>query len=93
MISLRLSDVEYEFLKTRYRAYGTRSVSDLARLALQRMMHNWDTPGSNVSRKLASLDGRIATLESRLSVHQERENAPPESGLASGPAASSQVPL
>jgi hypothetical protein len=38
MISLRLSEVEYEDLKSHYRAYGVRNVSELARLALQRTM-------------------------------------------------------
>jgi hypothetical protein len=39
MISLRLSEAEYEVLKKDYRIYGARNVSDLARLALQRIMH------------------------------------------------------
>jgi hypothetical protein len=34
MISLRLSEVDYEVLKTRYCAYGAHNVSGLTRLAL-----------------------------------------------------------
>ena len=48
MISLRLSEVEYESLKTRYRAYGTRNVSELARLALQRIAT--DSAGAQIGR-------------------------------------------
>ena len=34
MISLRLSDEEYQGLKAHYRAHGARNISELARLAL-----------------------------------------------------------
>ena len=36
MISLRLSEEEYELLKASYHTHGARNVSDLARQALQR---------------------------------------------------------
>jgi hypothetical protein len=38
MISLRLSEEEYELIKTRDHIYGSRNISELARLALQRVM-------------------------------------------------------
>ena len=38
MITLRLTEEEYEALKTRYRIYGARNISELARLALQRLI-------------------------------------------------------
>ena len=38
MFSLRLSEEEFELLKTRYHTYGARNVSELVRVALQRMM-------------------------------------------------------
>ncbi len=38
MISLRLSQVEYEVFKAQYRAAGARNMSELARLALQRLV-------------------------------------------------------
>ena len=66
MISLRLSEVEFDFLKTRYQNYGARNVSDLARLAVQRMMHGWDNPGNSIAAKVAALDSRITALESRV---------------------------
>jgi hypothetical protein len=73
MISLRLSEVEFEFLKTKHLNYGARNVSDLARLAVQRMMHSWDNPGNQISGKLAALDSRVTALESRVATLSERE--------------------
>jgi hypothetical protein len=64
MISLRLSEVDYEVLKTRYRAFGARNVSDLARLA---------APQGDVTAKLSELNERIHTLEAKMSHLLERE--------------------
>ena len=64
MISLRLSEVEYELLKLHYRDYGARNVSDLARLALQRIMVASAGPQDAVIAKLAELDDRVHILES-----------------------------
>jgi hypothetical protein len=66
MISIRLSEVEFDFLKTRYQIYGARNVSDFARLAVQFMMTGWDNPENNVAAQLASLNGRVTALESRM---------------------------
>jgi len=68
MISLRLSEVDYELLKTQYRTYGARNVSDLARMALQRMMTGSAGPQDAVATKLAELDHRVHTLESEISL-------------------------
>ena len=73
MISLRLSEVEYEILKTHYRAYGARNVSDLARLALQRIMTGSAGPPDDFAAELAELDERVHTLESRVSLLLARE--------------------
>jgi coenzyme F420-reducing hydrogenase alpha subunit len=64
MISLRLSQTEYEVLKTQYRTYGARNVSDLARLALQRVMNGSAASQDNFAAKLAELDNRVHVLES-----------------------------
>jgi hypothetical protein len=64
MISLRLSEAEYEVLKKDYRIYGARNVSDLARLALQRIMHGSIASHDGFSAKLADLDDRVHALES-----------------------------
>src|SRR4051812_5862420 len=71
MITLRLSEVEFEFLKTRYRSYGARNVSDLARLAVERLMHASDNPANlpvNISTvtEVANLKSRVATLENQM---------------------------
>jgi hypothetical protein len=73
MISLRLSEVEYESLKTRYRIYGARNVSELARLALQRIAT--DSPGAQdgFAAKLSELDERIRRVESQVALLLERE--------------------
>jgi hypothetical protein len=79
MISLRLSEVEFEFLKTRYQSYGARNVSDLARLAVQRMMQGSEYPGNNiaanfvaVTETLAELESRVSTLENQLALRWAR---------------------
>jgi hypothetical protein len=72
MISLRLSEVELDFLKSCYQSYGARNVSDLARLALQGLMHNWNSPDYNLSQQMALLAGRVSVLESGLALLSER---------------------
>ena len=67
MISLRLSEVEYEVLKKEYRIYGARNVSDFARLALQRIMTG-STASHACATKLAELDHRVHALESQVSL-------------------------
>jgi hypothetical protein len=71
MISLRLSEVEFEFLKTRHQTYGARSVSDLARLAVQWLMQGSDPAKmpaniSSVTEAVANLKVRVATLENQM---------------------------
>ena len=68
MISLRLSQTEYELLKTQYRTYGARNVSDLARLALQRIMSGSGRSQDNFAAKLAELDNRVHALESHVAL-------------------------
>ena len=66
MISLRLSAVEYDTLKVHYRAYGARNVSDLARLALQRIIAAPSAPRDDVTARLADLDDRLRMIEAQL---------------------------
>lgn len=65
-ISLRLSEVEYEGLKTQYQIHGARNVSDLARLALQRMMAGAPASQGAFAAKLLELDDRVHALETQL---------------------------
>lgn len=67
MISLRLSQVEYEALKAQYRTHGARNVSDLARQALQRIIGESAEP-DGFAAKLAALDDRVRTLESHVAL-------------------------
>jgi hypothetical protein len=79
MISLRLSEEEFERLKTRYHTYGARNVSDLARQALQHILTGSPTmnassgPQDGFAIKLAALDERVHALEASVSLMLERE--------------------
>jgi hypothetical protein len=72
MISLRLSEAEYELLKTHYRTYGARNISDFARLALQRIATGSAVSQNDFAAKLSEFDARLNTLESHVSLLLER---------------------
>ena len=76
MISVRLSGVEYEGLKAHYRTYGVRNISELARLALQRIVTESADPQDGVAAKLADLDERLRHLESDFSLFLDRAKTP-----------------
>ena len=65
-ISLRLSEVEYEVLKTQYQTHGARSVSDLARVALRNAVTGSSSNHCGLAAKVVELDGRLQTIESEL---------------------------
>ena len=69
MISLRLSEEEFELLKTRYHTYGARNVSDLARQALQHILTGSSGTQNDFAKKLAELDDRVHALESHIVAH------------------------
>jgi hypothetical protein len=73
MISLRLSEMEYEVLKTHYRTYGVRNVSELARLALQRIVAGSVDPQDDLATRLSALHERVHQLESQVALLMERE--------------------
>ena len=73
MISLRLSEEEYELLKASYHTHGARNVSDLARQALQHIMTGSPVPQNDFAKKLAELDNRLHEVESSVSLLLERE--------------------
>jgi Arc/MetJ-type ribon-helix-helix transcriptional regulator len=64
MVSIRLSDDEYRRLKEMTEAQGARSVSDVARSAMQLMLsaHQAGLDGTIESR-VRELDGRVAVLD------------------------------
>jgi hypothetical protein len=76
MISLRLSDAEYASLKSQYQTYGARNVSDLARLALQRVIGH-PLAAASASFKIHELDERVAALEEKIAslLNREKEMA------------------
>jgi hypothetical protein len=74
MISLRVTDMEYDLLKAHYRTYGARNISELARLALQRIMASAGSP-KDFATQLSDLEQRIHQLESHVSLLLEREKA------------------
>ena len=73
MISLRLSEEEYELLKARYHTYGARNVSELARQALQHIMTGSPRPQHDFAAELTQLADRVHVLEASVSLLLERE--------------------
>jgi hypothetical protein len=68
MITLRLTEEEYEALRNCYRTYGARNVSELARLALQRLIAGPAVPDDACAPKLLGLDRRVSALEFSISL-------------------------
>jgi vacuolar-type H+-ATPase subunit D/Vma8 len=66
MISLRLSEAEYEAVKNEYRRHGANSVSELARLALQLIISKPSEAGEALETKVRELDARVNALEMRV---------------------------
>ncbi len=74
MISVRVSDSEYTALKGEYRSHGARSISDLARAALQKILAA-SAPQHEISRKVADLAARVQQLEAQVASILERARA------------------
>ena len=72
MISLRLSEEEYAALRAHYSSYGARNVSDLARLALQRVIAQLPVE-VELRAKVRELDQRISAVEIDLALLLERK--------------------
>jgi hypothetical protein len=62
IISLRLSEEEYESLKSRYAAHGVRSLSEFARDAMHRMLGD-PMNGADIENRVQALGGKLAVLE------------------------------
>ncbi len=61
MISLRLSNEEYEALRSLYRVHGSRSVSEFARTAMQRVIGETHTAAPNLEVRLQELDAKMSS--------------------------------
>lgn len=67
-LSIRVSDVEYETLKSFKCSDGARSVSALAREALRRLIQDpVPPPGEDITHALQSLEQRLVALQSKVS--------------------------
>jgi len=75
MISLRVSEEEYAILKQIYRVHGAHSVSDFARISMQRVTALEDKFGPGVLQRIENIDARVAALELRLLSLMERHMA------------------
>ena len=73
MISLRVSEEEYEALHSLYTAYGARSVSDFARLAMQHVIGFRIGAEAGPKVTLQQLDERLRAVERTLARLQRRE--------------------
>jgi hypothetical protein len=76
IISLRLSEKEYETLKACYASHGIRSLSEFARDAMHRMAAESAASAPAMKTRVEALDGKLAILSdqvSRLSQAIERD--------------------
>jgi len=63
MLSIRLSEDEYERLKELCVAEGARSISDLTRSAVQRMLYpSQAEPSVHLVERMQQLDGMVRVL-------------------------------
>ena len=67
ILSLRLSDAEYEALKAQYSKHGARSVSELTRLAIHNLVITSTTPAAEIAGRIADLEERLRALETDMS--------------------------
>ena len=63
IVSVRLSDEEFVRLKQACELHGARSLSDLAREAMQRLVESADGNGSHVEGRLRQFDERLSQLQ------------------------------
>jgi hypothetical protein len=67
IISLRLSEEEYESLKSVYASRGVRSLSEFARNAMHRVVGEGPANGAGIEDRVALLHGKVALLEGEVS--------------------------
>ena len=72
MISLRLSEEEYALLRSRYSSYGARNVSDLARLALDRIMGQAPSSDGDLLAKVNDINLRLDAVEQHVALLLDR---------------------
>jgi len=67
IISLRLSEEEYESLKTVYSSRGVRSLSEFARDAMHRVVGDAPPDIVTIEDRVELLHGKVALLEGEVS--------------------------
>jgi hypothetical protein len=67
IISLRLSEEEYESLKAIYASRGVRSLSEFARDAMHRVLGEGPPDDGNIADRVELLNGKVALLEGEVS--------------------------
>lgn len=66
MISLRISDAEYDSLKRYSSDNGVRSLSELARFALSRLVAQDGFVPDGVDGRLSQLEARMSAVEAKV---------------------------
>jgi hypothetical protein len=67
MISLRLSNEEYESLRSLYRVHGSRSVSEFARTSMQKVIsETMRSPSETVDARLKEIDQKMVLLDQEM---------------------------
>lgn len=68
LVNFRLSEAEFEHLRTACQAMGARSISDFARSAVLEKMSQHDAGATDMGNKrVVQLDHKVAELETRVS--------------------------
>jgi hypothetical protein len=62
-ISLRLSQREFEALKSLYAANGARSISEFIRAAMQPLINGNSHTGHTLELKVQEIDGKLSVLD------------------------------
>ena len=63
LISLRLSEEEFEALKSLYSAHGAKSISEFARDAMQRVISKKMDDKFALELKIQEMDGKLSILD------------------------------
>jgi hypothetical protein len=66
-ISLRLSQSEFEALKSLYAAHGARSISDFVRTTMQHVISEAAQASDGLELKVQELDGKLSILDGEVS--------------------------
>lgn len=66
MVSIRLSDEEFRRLRELCMTSGARSLSDLARDAMRRLIAGDGTAGEVLTERVAELDQRLSHLQEKV---------------------------